>query len=124
MSQKNSGDSCFCLSNKINGSSLSLISHGLSIKTLRNHLVGGRSTPCKKKASDSNYKMITMAWSLVGFHVIDVLRKQKIFSPMKHVEHIMEYILALRLNSGWHCFVVHAGNSSAQTISIYQTFYD
>jgi hypothetical protein len=44
--------------------------------------------------------MITIAWNLLGFHVVDFLPRAQTFSANHYIEYILQPILELRPKSG------------------------
>jgi histone-lysine N-methyltransferase SETMAR len=58
---------------------------------------------------------VTIAWNLLGFHVLDPLPKGRIFYAEYCRDHSLAALVALRTEAGGRRHVVHVNNAKAHT---------
>jgi hypothetical protein len=66
--------------------------------------------------------MLTIAWNLPRFHVVDALPKRQTFNATYHIEYILQLFFEFCLESGRYHFVIHASNARSHTSQNLQTF--
>jgi hypothetical protein len=70
----------------------------------------------------SKQMMVTIAWNLLEFHIVDVFPKGKVFNTMYYIKHILKSILILRPKFRQHRLFIHANNVGPNTPAGFKYF--